>query len=63
MLACPAISLVLVVMMWLSARPSYGAGRRWWGSAAVRVIAAGMLIKAGAAPAVRLPAARGRAAR
>jgi hypothetical protein len=44
MLACLAVSLVPVVMMWLSARPAHGAERRWWESAAVQVIARGTLI-------------------
>lgn len=45
MLVLLVVSLVPVVMMWLSARPPNGARhRRWWESAVVRAIAAGTLI-------------------
>ena len=44
MLAGVVVSLIAVVMMWLSSRPSSGAGPRWWESVAVQVIAAGILI-------------------
>lgn len=45
MLLLMVVSLVPVVMMWISARPSNGAKpRRWWESSAVEAIAAGTLI-------------------
>ncbi|MGB7981191.1 MAG: hypothetical protein WCF36_10420 [Candidatus Nanopelagicales bacterium] len=44
MIASLLVSLVPVVMMWLTARPARGAGPRWWESTGVRVIAAGALI-------------------
>ena len=44
LLACLVVSLIPVVMMWLSARPPSGAGPRWWESAPVRAIAVGILV-------------------
>lgn len=41
MLVCLAVSLVPVVMMWLSARPARGAERRWWGGPHSGVLAMG----------------------